>query len=115
MQHKTRHRSNSAESVSASKKYKKESGHEKRQGLYSVTLCASLHVQMAEQGTSVRKGKAEPGKGCGGDQACSIVLYFYSCIGNFSCWQSALASHTLSPFLRREERKKEGELNKSPL
>jgi len=84
----------------------KENGHEK--GLCPVTLYASLHMQMAEQGTSARKGKAEAKKGCGGDQACSIVLYFYSCIGNFSCWQSALASHTLPPLLSREERKKKG-------
>lgn len=99
MQHQTSHKSHLCP-------IKTKGGHEKRDGRdWVCTLWSSLHKQLAKQDTSVRKGKAEPGKGSDGNQACSIVIYFYSCTGNFSCWQPALASHTLSPFLSRQKRR----------
>lgn len=74
-------------------------------GLYSAILCASLHKQMAKQDTSARKGKAESGKECGGNQACSTVIYFYSCTGNFSCWLLWQATPCHPFWAERKERR----------
>lgn len=68
---------------------------------------------MAKQDTSARKGKAEPGKGCDGNQACSGYL-FLQLYRKFQLLAARLGKPHLVTLSEQTE-KKEGEPNEIPL